>query len=144
MAFFSAPEVEWLYSGVTNTKPVQGADRLGPLLGVLVGVLTERGRQRLVKVGQVVVEQVDQLELRVGALRGELVDPLGDSFAVAPGTGTADDDSDLDHVTLLILSRLDPLWLPARFAGQRAIAAGRPSITTSMHARSSHLQTISQ
>jgi hypothetical protein len=79
MAFFSTPEVEWLYSGV------------------LVLVLAHRGRQRLVQVRQRVVAQVDELELGVAAARGVVVDPPGHLLAVAVGAGAAEDDADPGH-----------------------------------------------
>ena len=85
MAFFSTPEVPWLYSGVTMTKPSNEAIFVRPLLGVLVLVLAERRRQRLVEVRQRVVAQVDELELGVVAARGDVEHPAGDLLAVAVG-----------------------------------------------------------
>ena len=97
MAFFSTPEVEWLYSGVTMTNPSNEAILSAHCLGVLVLVLAHRGRQRLVQVRQRVVAQVDELELGVAAARGDVVDPRGDLLAVAVGTGAAEDDADPGH-----------------------------------------------
>ena len=101
MAFFSAPEVEWLYSGVTKTKPSKRGDLGGPGLRVRLGVLPERGRHRLVEVRQVVVGDVDELVLGVAALLGDVEHPAGDGFAVAARAGAADDDRDLGHAVLL-------------------------------------------
>jgi hypothetical protein len=97
MAFFSTPEVEWLYSGVTITKPSNEAILAAHsrVCGWLYWAID--GGTGLVEVRQLVVEQVDQLELRVGALRGHLEDPLGDGFAVAARAGAAEDDADLGH-----------------------------------------------
>jgi hypothetical protein len=53
--------------GRDDDEPVEGRDLRRPLLGVVVLILTERGRQRLIEVRQRVVAQVDQLELGVGA-----------------------------------------------------------------------------
>ena len=89
--------MEWLYSGVTKTKPSNEAIFVGPALGVRLAVLAERRRHGLVEERQVEVREVDELELGVAALLGEVVDPPGDGFAVAAGAGAAEDDADLDH-----------------------------------------------
>src|SRR2546426_204948 len=46
MAFFSAPDVAWLYSG-------EGRDLRGPLLRVLMGILAHQRRMWLVKERQI-------------------------------------------------------------------------------------------
>jgi hypothetical protein len=53
-----------------------------------------------------VIAQVDQLERKVGALLGDLVDPVRGLLAEAAFTGRADDDADaglslLGHGALL-------------------------------------------
>jgi hypothetical protein len=52
-------------------------------------------------VRKAVIEDVHQLELRVGALRGDLVDPRSDLDAHAAGAGAAEDDADLGHEGVL-------------------------------------------
>src|SRR5262245_14237708 len=60
-------------------------------------VLAERGRQWLVEVRQRMGEQVDELELSVRALRGDVEDPARDLLAVPVRAGAAEDDADLGH-----------------------------------------------
>jgi hypothetical protein len=60
-------------------------------------VLAHRGWHGLIEVRQVVIEEVDQFELSVGALGRDVVGPLGHRFTVSARARTADDDSDLDH-----------------------------------------------
>lgn len=96
MAFFRAPVVEWLYSGVTKTKASKPAT-FSAQARVRLAVLPHGGRHHLVEVRQVVVLEVDQLELGVAPLGGEFVDPARDGFADAPGAGGTDDDCDFGH-----------------------------------------------
>jgi len=63
MAFFSAPEVEWLYSGVTNTYPSKGGDLLRPGQRVRLAVLPQGRGQRLIQVRQVELRDVDEFVL---------------------------------------------------------------------------------
>jgi len=44
---------------------------------------------------QLVLGDVDELVLRVIALLGDVVDPVGDGFTVPARTGAAEDDRDL-------------------------------------------------
>ena len=86
--------------GGDDDEPVERGDLVGPPLGVLVLVLAQRRRQRLVEVRQRVVAQVDQLELRVAAARGDVEHPLRDLLAVPVGAGAAEDDADPGHIHL--------------------------------------------
>lgn len=69
--------------GSDEDVAVEGGDLLGPGLGVGLGVLAERGGCDLVEVGELEVGDVDELVLGVRTLLGDVVDPLGDGFAVA-------------------------------------------------------------
>ena len=104
MAFLSTPEVEWLYSGVTKTKPSNAAILSAHALVCVVRVLARcDGGIGLVQVGQRVVGQVDELVLARRCAAGGLGDhPLGDGLAVAAGAGAAEDDGDIEisHGTL--------------------------------------------
>jgi hypothetical protein len=78
-------------------EAVEGVDLLGPGQGVRLGVLTHRRRDGLVEVREVEVQEVDELVLGVGALLGDVENPLGDGFAVTARAGAAEDDRDLGH-----------------------------------------------
>ena len=78
MAFLSAPEVRVVVLGRDDDEAVERGDLLGPALRVRLAYWPSDGGYRLVEVRQLVVEQVDQLELGVVALRGDLEDPAGD------------------------------------------------------------------
>src|SRR5262245_45635892 len=54
-------------------------------------------KRRLVEVREWIVEQVDEFELSVGALRSDVEDPPGDLLAVPVRAGAAEDDADLGH-----------------------------------------------
>ncbi len=83
--------------GSDHDEPVERGDRGRPLPGVLVLVLAQRRRQRLIEVRQRVVAQVNQLELGIAAARCHVIDPRGDLLAVAVGADAAEDDADPDH-----------------------------------------------
>src|SRR6202044_2358358 len=85
--------------GGDHYEPVERGDLVRPLPGVVVLVLAQRGRQRLVQVRQRVVAEVDELELGVASKRRVVVHPPGDLLAVAIGAGAAEDDADPDHET---------------------------------------------
>ena len=49
-------------------------------------------------------DQVDEFEVGVKPLGGNVVHPSGDLLAVAVGAGAADDDADPGHLMLLVVS----------------------------------------
>ena len=106
MAFFSAPDVPWLYSGVTNTKASNAAIFAAQRLVWSFEYLPMRRRHRLVEQRQLVVLDVDDLIRGIGPLAGNLVHPLGDRLRMAARPGAADDDGDLDHLDTLLIYRL--------------------------------------
>ena len=61
MAFFSAPDVEWLYSGVTKTKPSKEAILAAHAWVCGWEYCPSDGGIASVEVRELVVEQVDQL-----------------------------------------------------------------------------------
>lgn len=86
-----------------DDEAVEGRDLLRPGVGVRLGVLAHRRGVGLVEQRELVVEQVDDFEVGVGALGGGLVDPAGDGLAVPSRAGASDDDADLGHGGLFAL-----------------------------------------
>src|ERR1700677_3010214 len=123
MAFFSTPEVEWLYSGVTMTNPSNEAIFSAHCRVCSFWYWPIEGGSGSSRCGRA---QVDELELGVAAARGDVVDPPGHLLAVAVGAGAAEDDADPGHGNsscaellsrgvegrALILSGLYPGYIP--------------------------------
>src|SRR5712671_5768925 len=82
-------------------EPVQRGDPRRPLAGVVVLVLTGRGRHRLVQMRQRIIPQIDQLVLRVPAPGSLPMNPSGDLLSLAVGSGAADDEANPGHTELL-------------------------------------------
>jgi hypothetical protein len=64
---------------------------------VLVGVLAQHRRHRLIKEWQVVVFDVHEFKLGVATLLRDFVNPFGHGFAFATGPRASDDDGNPYH-----------------------------------------------
>jgi hypothetical protein len=68
---------------------------------VRLTILPHYWRYRLVEKRQVEIFDVDELEFGVAALFRDLIDPLGDRFAISARARASNDDGNFKHKFLL-------------------------------------------
>ena len=84
--------------GGHEDERVEGFDLGRPCLRVIIRVLAEDRRDRLVEQREIVILDVDELELGIAARARDLVDPASHSLALPPRPRASDDDRNSKHV----------------------------------------------
>jgi hypothetical protein len=98
MAFFQGGGDAVVVLGGDKHIGVEGANLLAPRFGVIMTVLAEARRHRLIEEREVKGRYVDQLEFGIIPLLRNFVDPVGDRFIVPSWARAPGHDGNSDHV----------------------------------------------